>query len=411
MKKIIISLFVLLSSFSFSQTDSGDIESYLQNIISNMPGDSGNQFTAPTTQNLTDWENTIAAVLIKNIALARNEAAKVNYEIVEYTNTSLTEHKVFYILKEKAIQTNFWGTFIFSKNPERENLILQAPHATYDFNTGKQAIYCFKRLNNKALFLNGTHRCNHNDASTCDGTTSVCSNTSEAFKISDMAHNVNSVFQKTTEIVFQSISNSVFIQLHGFTKKDTDPYVILSNGTNQTPTTDYASMLKNELQKIDNSLTFKIAHIDTNWSRLRGFTNTQGRLINGSVNPCNTAATGTNGRFVHVEQEKSKLRQDMAGWNKMKDALSAVFTKTLNIDEYSKKIFFLSKNPFSDHISFQAKNMVKVELLSILGKSIYTEITSKENVTITTKNLNAGIYILKIYTTEGSYTKKLIHEQ
>ena len=243
MKRIVLLLLFFVSTFSFSQTDSGDIETYLTSILSNMPGDSGDNYTAPTNGNLTTWETTINAILSNDINTARTVASEVNYEIVEFTNTSLIKNKIFYILKEKATQINYWGTYIFSKDPERDHLILQAPHSAYDFNTGKEAIYSLKRLNNKALFLNGTHRCNHSTASTCDGTTTVCSGTSEAFKISDMAHNTNTVFQKTTEILFNNISNSVFVQLHGFSKKSTDPYVILSNGTDITPTTDYACLL------------------------------------------------------------------------------------------------------------------------------------------------------------------------
>jgi hypothetical protein len=410
MKRTLLLLLFFVSSFSFSQTDSGDIETYLTTILSTMPDDSGNDYTIPTNGNLTTWESTINAILSDDIATARTHANSVNYEIVAYTNTSLSVHKVFYILKEKATQTNYWGTYVFSKNPERDDLVLQAPHSAFDFNTGKEAIYSFKRLNNKALFLNGTHRCNHSTASTCDGTTTVCSGSSEAFKISDMAHNTNTVFQKTTEILFNNISNSVFIQLHGFSKKSTDPYVILSNGTDITPAADYAVMLKTALLAADNSLTFKIAHIDTSWDRLRGFTNTQGRYINGSANPCNTSANATSGRFIHVEQEKSKLRQDATGWEKMNVALSNVFAKTLSVDEFSTEVLLKSNNPFKNSISFSAKNVIKVEVLNILGKSVYKKTTSKENITINTKYLSAGIYFLKVYTSNKTYTKKMIRE-
>ncbi len=140
-----------------------------------------------------------------------------------------------------------------------------------------------------------------------------------------MAHNTNTVFQKTTEILYTNVSNSVFIQLHGFGKQSSDPYVIMSNGTRETPTIDYALQIKEALTNEDSSLTFKLAHLDTGWTRLIGFTNTQGRFINGSSNPCNTSAATTTGRFIHIEQEKSKLRENQGGWRKMSNALKAVF--------------------------------------------------------------------------------------
>ena len=85
--------------------------------------------------------------------------------------------------------------------------------------------------------MSGTHRCNHGGESSCDGTTPTCSNDdmSYPFKISDMSHVVTSVFQHLTELIFDNVLGSHFIQLHGFSKKETDPYVIASNGTTIPP--------------------------------------------------------------------------------------------------------------------------------------------------------------------------------
>jgi hypothetical protein len=313
-----------LSSNPELQFASGDIETYVGNIIDNVPGDSGDDYTVPTTAQLDIWNLTIDALLADNIPEAVLKSSEVNYQITEFTDTSLTPNQVFYILEEKSSQSNYWGTYVFSKTPTRDNLILMATHIKNDTNTGKEAVYCFKNNVAKAVFISGTHRCNSNDSSSCSGTTSTCGS-SESYRLSDMAHNTNSVFQKTTENVFTNISSSVFIQLHGFAKQASDPYVILSNGTRETSTTDYATLIKDALLIEDGSLTFELAHINTNWTRLIGFTNTQGRLINNSTDHCNTSATSTTGRFVHIEQEKSKLRDDATGWAKMSNALESVF--------------------------------------------------------------------------------------
>ncbi len=184
----------------------------------------------------------------------------------------------------------------------------------------------------------------------------------------------------------------------------------MTNGTDKTPTTDYVTMIKNELFAIDNSLTFKLGHIDTDWGRLRGFTNTQGRFINGSANPCNTSASETSGRFIHIEQEKSKLRQDASGWEKMNVALGNVFSKTLAVDEFSKKVILKTTNPFTNSISFSAENIIKVELLNVLGKSVFRKITNDENIQINTKGFSSGIYFLKVHIGKTVYTKKMIRE-
>lgn len=306
-------------------TTSGDIETYLGNYIDGVPGDSGNHYQVPSTNQLITWNLIIDALLADNIDEAVLKSSEVNYQINAFTDTSLNPNQVFYILEEKADKSNYWGTYVFSKTPDKGNLILQAPHIKNDINTGKQAIYCFKNNIAKAVFLSGTHRCNNNNSSSCSGTTSTCNSGSEAYRVSDLAHNTQSVFQKTTENVFNTVTNSVFIQLHGFGKKDSDPYVIMSNGTRETPTTDYATLIKDALLIEDASLTFKLAHIDTGWTRLIGFTNTQSRLVNNSSDHCSTSATTTSGRFIHIEQEKSKLRDDATGWKKMSNALKSVF--------------------------------------------------------------------------------------
>ena len=310
MKKFLLVLLLIVSIHSFSQTETGNLETYLQEKINHIPGETGDNYTVPTDTQLTTWSNCVNAILSNDIVSARTFAEMLNYEIVTYRDTEVYVNRTVYILEEKANQTNYWGTYVFDNNSIRFPMVLQAPHSIFDFNTGKQAIYCFVRLEAKFLFLNGTQRCNNNLASTCSGTTSVCSGSSDAFKVSDLAHNTNSVWQKTTEIIYNTISESLFIQLHGFSKENSDPYVIISNGTNQNPAgKDYAAEIKNYLLSEDNNLTFKVAHLD-DWTRLTGFTNSQGRFINNSTDACKTAASNASGRFIHIEQEKSKLRED-----------------------------------------------------------------------------------------------------
>tara|TARA_R110002096_G_C14660704_1_gene727753 strand:- start:3396 stop:4706 length:1311 start_codon:yes stop_codon:yes gene_type:complete len=306
-------------------TTSGNIETYLGVFIDGTPGDSGNNYVVPTTNQLNTWSLVIDALLFENINEAVLKSSEFNYQINEFTDTSLTPNQIFYILEEKSNKSNYWGTYVFSKTPTISNLIIQAPHIKNDTNTGKQAVYCFKNNVAKAVFISGAHRCNNNNSSSCSGTTTICNSGSEAYRVSDLAHNTQSVFQQTTENVFNAVSNSVFIQLHGFGKQASDPYVIMSNGTQVTPSPDYATQIKDALFTEDNMLTFKIAHIDTDWTRLRGFTNTQGRFINNSSNPCSTSATQTTGRFIHIEQERARLRESATEWVKMSNALKSVF--------------------------------------------------------------------------------------
>lgn len=307
------------------QYDSGNIETYLRGFVDNVPGFSGNNYKVPTENDLKQWELIIDALLDDNIQEAVEQAVYLNYQVVEFTDTFSSPNQVFYVLKEFSIRTNYWGTFVFSKTPKRENLVLAAPHVLHDQNTGYQAAYVFRQNVPKALFISGAHRCNREEPAPCSGTTSACSTNYQAYRVSDVPHNVNSMFQKTTEMMFDALPNSVFVQLHGFDKEASDPSLIMSNGTNKTPQIDYVAMLRDALLQEDNSLTFKIPHIDVNWTRYAAFDNTQGRYINGSPNPCSVSATNTTGRFVHIEQERSKLRANETGWAKVSNALEKVF--------------------------------------------------------------------------------------
>lgn len=411
MKNLLYLLILFLSIPIISQTANGNIETYISTIIDNVPGNNGDNYIDPSNSELAVWDSIIGFLLDNNIVDARNSANGINYKVTEFTDTSITPNQIFYVLeKQNSASNNYWGTYVFSKTPERNNLIIQAPHIKYDTNTGKQAIYCFKNTLAKAVFISGTHRCNSSNYSSCSGTTSTCSSGSQSFKKSDMAHNVTTMFQKTTQNIFTNITNSVFIQLHGFGKKSSDPYVIMSNGTRETPLKDYASLIKSELVKEDSSLTFQIAHINKSWTRLIGFTNTQGRLINNSSNHCNTSATSTSGRFIHIEQEKSKLRNDVVGWTKMSNALKNVFQSTLSLEINNlKESVFVSPNPTLDKVLISAKNVEKIEVYNLLGQKVFLKIfKNKNNPMLDLTKQSKGVYFIKIKTINGLALKKVI---
>ena len=257
-----------------------------------------------------------------NYATAADTAALLNYSVVAYFDTADAANKTYYMLK--ATGTNYWGTYVYNPSYCR-TLVVQSPHPIRDFNTGKEGATVFRSADCFFFCLSGTSRCNHASFSGCDGTTSICTGSSESYRISDLAHNDSTIFQTTTDTLVNKYSNTYFLQLHGFTKTGSDPYVILSNGTDQTPNVDYVIPLSQNLEIQDTSLSYKIAHVDLAWDRLRGFGNSQGRLINAEADVCNSNATSTSGRFIHMEQEKSKLRADESGWNKVANAVTATF--------------------------------------------------------------------------------------
>ncbi|MBU1011748.1 MAG: hypothetical protein KKG99_01970, partial [Bacteroidetes bacterium] len=383
MKKILVLLLVcLLFSFSYGQSIEGNIEVYLNEMVESLPGSNGNDYQAPTVAQLNSWGNMMDAIFDGNIESANGLAASLNYQIIDFQDTTIASNNRFYVIKENSSQIHYWGTYVISINPLRNNLIIQAPHPVYDSQTGYQAIFCFKRLIPRALFISGTHRCNNSEYSECSGTTTACG-PSSPYRISDNAHNSNSVFQKTTEAFFNEFDNSIFLQLHGFAQDSGDPDLIMSNGTRITPSIDYLSLIEEAFLQDDPSITFKLANIDLDWTRLTAFTNTQGRLINKSTDPCYENASSCDGRFIHIEQERTKFRSDSTGWYKMYSALKSVFsidTITTGIKKYPEKDEIkISPNPSNGYFQIDLKRDSKVVIYNCLGAIIYSRSISESN--------------------------------
>jgi hypothetical protein len=400
------------STWLFGQTLSGDIEVYINEYIDDLPLKNGNDYSIPEATDLLTWEEIILHLLNEELTEARQKAEMVNYQVVEFTDTSMVPHLYCYLIEEKSNRMNYWGTYILNPNPLRKNLIIQSPHPVYDTHTGKQGIFCFKKVGASAFFISGAHRCNHTDSSPCSGTTTVCDGSSAPYRVSDNPHNVVSIFQKTTEVLFSELENSVFVQLHGFAKLAGDPYVIMSNGTRLAPDPDYISLLMQELFNTDNSLTFKIAHIDLDWSRLIAFSNVQGRFINNSDNPCTENATTCTGRFIHIEQEKSKLRENATGWLKMSEALSKTFPETpvsagSSTTEHNFHVS-IYPNPTDGILHISAAEPIRISIFNVTGACIYEFHFDSDIPEIDLSSQAQGIYFIRVMNQEGFSTSRII---
>lgn len=321
---LLVAGFWCLSEAAAQTTESGDIQAKISGLVSSMPGSSGDNYTEPSVDDLADWDIMFNNFLTGQYVMAAIQATPLGYNLIEFSDTPTGE--TYYVLEEDDTSTNYWGTYVLNPDACRADLILMAPHPRFDFNTGRQAAYCFQTLDAGFFMMSGTHRCNHSDETLCDGETTACSSPVEnPFRISDMAHVTESIWQRSLESLVNNFAAAFVVQLHGFTKQASDPYVIMSNGTRITPANDPIITLRDELLAVDATLTFKIAHIDLTWDKLIALTNTNGRLINGSADPCLDDATGTAGSFLHIEQERTKLRDDVTGWDKMATALGETF--------------------------------------------------------------------------------------
>lgn len=413
-KHWIIALLLILGICRLqAQVYNGDLEVYLNSLVDILPGSSGNLYTLPALDEMDPWKQMISHVLNDEYLEASTLAETFNYKITDFNDISDRGGR-FYIVEEKHPQTNYWGTYVFNREALRPALVIQAPHPKFDTNTGYQGVFCFRRLGALALFVSGTHRCNHTQYSACSGSTSVCSDGYESYRISDPAHNTRSVFQAGTEVILEEVEDTtIFVQLHGFGKQSTDPYVIMSNGTRITPEQDYMETLKNELFEEDNTLTFKVAHQDLEWDRLLAFSNTQGRLINGSSNPCKENPSASEGRFIHLEQERSRLRADSSGWYIMYRALEQTFParQLSSRKEFTDQASSLHiyPNPATGILHIAASTQFTYGLYNGSGQCLLQASSEGEKAILELGQYTPGIYVIRVLDANGGiHNRKLV---
>jgi hypothetical protein len=331
MKAIVVPLLLLVVAVNVQGqlVQTGDITAHVDSIINLIPDATpAGLYLQPSSATRTAWRGIIQDILAGDYAAAHSAAAARSYQVVLFTDNDVHPGKTYVILERTAAATDrWWGTYVFDATPVRDRLVIQCPHEGYDRNTGKQGFRVFTKAGARAYFVNGIHRCNGLTASPCDGTTSACDGTDQAYRYSDQCHVVAGTFQLTAEELLAVYPDLIFIQPHGFTKQTGDPDIIMSNGTTSTPTIDYLPALRSNLLIQDNTLTFKVCHLDS-WTRLLGSDNTQGRLINGSSDPCSERSYTPSGQFVHLEQTYTRLRDNEANWFKLANAVAATFPAT-----------------------------------------------------------------------------------
>jgi hypothetical protein len=190
----------------------------------------------------------------------------------------------------------------------------------------------------------------------------------------------------------------------------------MSNGTRLTPHPDWLDSLKNALHEADPVLDFKVAHQDISWSRLIAFNNVQGRYLNGSVDICQENAGNVSGHFIHIEQEKSRLREDSTRWEKMATAVTNAFPcvpQGIGDILSGSRHVSVSPNPFTDHTVITYDDPAGVYALTLFsseGKRVrYTDNIRDGRVVLYRKDLSPGLYFFILSNKKGRrYAGKMV---
>ena len=185
---------------------------------------------------------------------------------------------------------------------------------------------CSRRSPGRAAVMSGAHRCASRAFSTCDGSTEVCGRgTLQGYRDSDVGHNTSTLFHAAHVLLVKRWPNSLVLSLHGM-REDAEGVrtsLIVSNGIRAedngaaTRATRLRLFLGSKMKAPDKVVSCNVA-ADTAYEfrKLCGYTNVQGRHINGDAPPdvCRTSVDQGTGRFIHLEQDWTVLQPYAEGW-------------------------------------------------------------------------------------------------
>ncbi|MDH3492606.1 MAG: subclass B3 metallo-beta-lactamase [Acidobacteriota bacterium] len=298
------------------ETQRGSLTKKVSDIAKSQPGEGSNQFKVPTDGQKTAWEEMLNNILDKQPGKAFEiiKSQSFPYKITRFTDDS-TERE--FLLLEESPFKNGWGFFVFDPD-SKSRLIIEVPHAISDENTENEGIEAFLQTGAKAFLLAGTHRRANETLSGCTQATE-----NSRYAESDVAHNTQTMFHKTHEVLSDKYPETVTVQIHGMKSREVCPNVFMSSGS-KAVTTNSRKLLE---CLIRNEVDAAIYDGKTSACPLIARTNVQGRYSNGKgPAACNEYAETSPepGRFIHIEQEPG-IRQDSKSWRPVIDALKCAF--------------------------------------------------------------------------------------
>ncbi len=304
---------------------SGDLLEAIKIISGGMPGRESEGFVKPSNFELERWRE-LTLLLLDGEIQAAEDLVKANfpfYRLIRFTDAGF-KNRVYLLLKETTPIRKGWGTFILNLDYDRE-LSIAVPHPIYDINTDIEGADIFRRTGARLLMIAGTHRCANSEFTLCDGVFCGCGE--RRYPVSDMAHSVASVFQKTHEVISDRGEQLYSINLHGHGRVECQD-IFLSSGLIDSSQQILVS-LKSEIL-LNSGLTVAVAGDGTSDCPLIGSTNVQGRFTNGSIDPCTKPASRTTGRFIHIEQSRS-VRDNSRAYSTLVSAINETIVSIKNL--------------------------------------------------------------------------------
>lgn len=291
----------------------GDLVEEIRSISDQMPGPDSNGMVVPTAAQMAAWEQVIKAVEKGSQATACSliEANGFPYRLVRFTDNG-NGGKTYWLLKEDAPVSVGWGTYVINPDSLANAVVIEMPHAGFEWRTEEEGTLAFREVNAHALLMTGAHRCANTTYSPCTGTTTVCGQ-SEPHRTSDVAHTTQTIFQASHRALAEPGRGITAVQFHGCTGTDC-PDLFISN-TTCTPG-ELANRLYANASATCRAFSVDVADCVQPECPLVGRTNMQGRYSNGTFwsrdyDPCTQSPSGPSNpeQFLHLEQSPA-LRQD-----------------------------------------------------------------------------------------------------
>jgi hypothetical protein len=214
---------------------SGGLITEIQSIMAAMQtfGDlspNSNEMVVPTTEQMDAWESIIQNITLGYLTTACDLiwANQFPYHLVEFTDIR-NNSEIYVILRENLPNSVGWGTYVVRTGGAVKPIIVEVPHPIADENTEVEGVEIFRQLHARALLLAGTHRCANQAFSTCVGQTIACG-VQEPYRVSDVAHTLQSMFQAAHQALVICGEQNVVIQVHG-NGLFSCPDLFISNGT------------------------------------------------------------------------------------------------------------------------------------------------------------------------------------
>jgi hypothetical protein len=277
--------------------ENGDLEAMLDAFP--IPSEaSPDKYRLPTAPELSSFRAALTHILDGDLQAAADVAVAANYDVVSYTDNVSAD--VFALLREKNSNRHWGGLYVIDRTPERA-LVVQCPHPIYD-GVRVPCADIFKDTQAVAFLLAGTHRNNSPVESACDGDLEGA-----PYRISDMAHAPDSIFQAAHEVIEGHFSRSVSLSFHGMAEATDPADVVVSNGTGRTFRGNSLSRVltarMNQILAAALDPRVAVSHQEPGFDPgLSGSDNTQGRFTNHSPDLCHADAPNAvfPERFIHM---------------------------------------------------------------------------------------------------------------